>query len=354
MTDNTKDPVRAALTKAVTQNEHDMLLTGEECREIRSILAAIPHSEQREMVAAGEPIYQVLCKRMIGGDQWEDVKKSEYDMWIAQRVPCRVVYAAPVAAPVPEAKAGMLTRAAFSNDMYFGIYQKELAEAKAEQIDTLDYDTGFAVGWNTCRDAAYKATGLVVQDYAVPEESVQRVLDYALTEMAKIDATPAAPAVKHEESELVQQLREYAAEPGYSHGDYADTMRQAADALDARSPVAAPDSDELHFNAQRLRNVAKLAGLDIGGDDAMVDSCRGAILGNIASAMRKAAPDSARDAALEEAMDLLDDAGSKLQTDDKSHDFWMGVGAAVQAGENAIRAAMSATAASSGEKGAAS
>jgi hypothetical protein len=34
-------------------------------------------------------------------------------------------------------------------------------------------------------------------------------------------------------------LREYAAEPGYSHGDYADTMRQAADELDRRASVGA-------------------------------------------------------------------------------------------------------------------
>jgi hypothetical protein len=45
--------------------------------------------------------------------------------------------------------------------------------------------------------------------------------------------------------------------------------------------------DELHFNAQRLRNVAKLVGIEAGGDDKMVDECRGAILGNIAAALRR-------------------------------------------------------------------
>lgn len=48
-----------------------------------------------------------------------------------------------------------------------------------------------------------------------------------------------------------------------------------------------PDINELHFNAQRLRNVATMLGFDLsGGDDATVDNCRGAILGNIAAVLR--------------------------------------------------------------------
>lgn len=52
------------------------------------------------------------------------------------------------------------------------------------------------------------------------------------------------------------------------------------------------DADELRFNAQRLRNVAKLAGLPddaIPQDDATLDGARGAILGQIAHALRNAA-----------------------------------------------------------------
>lgn len=32
--------------------------------------------------------------------------------------------------------------------------------------------------------------------------------------------------------DVVTDLREYASNPGYSHGDYADTMRRAANAIE--------------------------------------------------------------------------------------------------------------------------
>jgi hypothetical protein len=51
----------------------------------------------------------------------------------------------------------------------------------------------------------------------------------------------------------------------------------------------AGDADELHYNAQRLRNVGKLCGLDFGCDDKQVDECRGALLGSIASVLRNRA-----------------------------------------------------------------
>lgn len=57
----------------------------------------------------------------------------------------------------------------------------------------------------------------------------------------------------------------------------------------------------------------------------------------VGAAKTSTAAQSVRDA-LEQAVDALDEAGSKLQTEDKSHDFWMGVGAMVAAGEVAIRA----------------
>lgn len=48
-------------------------------------------------------------------------------------------------------------------------------------------------------------------------------------------------------------------------------------------------ADELHFNAQRLRNVAALVGLAdaVPQDDATLDGARGAVLGLIAGVLRK-------------------------------------------------------------------
>ena len=62
----------------------------------------------------------------------------------------------------------------------------------------------------------------------------------------------------------------------------------------ARAAVSAatkPDADELTFNAVRLRNVARLVGLEksIPEDDATLDGARGAVLGLIAGALRDAA-----------------------------------------------------------------
>jgi len=45
--------------------------------------------------------------------------------------------------------------------------------------------------------------------------------------------------------ELIDQLREYAGNAGYSHHDYADTMRLAAAALSQRSEVVDAPSDEM-------------------------------------------------------------------------------------------------------------
>lgn len=43
----------------------------------------------------------------------------------------------------------------------------------------------------------------------------------------------AVPGMPSAHDDISAQLREYASNPGYSHNDYADTMRQAADAIDA-------------------------------------------------------------------------------------------------------------------------
>lgn len=50
---------------------------------------------------------------------------------------------------------------------------------------------------------------------------------------ARLSATPAGVTAP----EVVRELREYASNPDYSHQDYADTMRQAAEALAASEPV---------------------------------------------------------------------------------------------------------------------
>lgn len=56
------------------------------------------------------------------------------------------------------------------------------------------------------------------------------------------------------------------------------------------APVSGATSDELHFNAQRLRNVAKLVGLEsaVPQDDATLDGARGSVLGQIAAKLRAA------------------------------------------------------------------
>ena len=45
------------------------------------------------------------------------------------------------------------------------------------------------------------------------------------------------PAMAGDDLSLIEQLREYAADNGYSHNDYADTMRAAADVLERVQPV---------------------------------------------------------------------------------------------------------------------
>lgn len=259
--DHTKDPVRAALTKAVTQNEHDMLLTGEECREIRSILAAIPHSEQREMVAAGEPIYQVLCKRMIGGDQWEDVKKSEYDMWIAQRVPCRVVYAAPVAAPTPEARQHVHTWKHAANEWadtaYNGLQHLRNIEDVLAAGRAVDVKAARENMEACCKHARGVADKVYEMDKAasVPEAKAEQVERCKLRLCCKADAHVdgcdtydksrnadefAAPAVKHEAVADADQLNDWLAlicDNGYAMGDRLQRLMNSISLLLDGKPI---------------------------------------------------------------------------------------------------------------------
>jgi len=72
-----------------------------------------------------------------------------------------------------------------------------------------------------------------------------------------------------------------------------DEVRRAVDELIAgRAALAAAGAptDDLHFNAQRLRNVVALVGLEsaIPQDDVTLDGARGAVLGQIASKLRAA------------------------------------------------------------------
>lgn len=77
------------------------------------------------------------------------------------------------------------------------------------------------------------------------------------------------------------------------------TMAPAYRAMLAAAPVppnitekVGCDSGELHFNATRLRNVARLVGLEsaVPQDDATLDGARGSVLGMIAGKLRAAQP----------------------------------------------------------------
>lgn len=54
---NTTDPVRAALQLAIRQNEHDMLMTGEELRQCRAALAQQPEAPAQEAVAPAGAVW---------------------------------------------------------------------------------------------------------------------------------------------------------------------------------------------------------------------------------------------------------------------------------------------------------
>lgn len=79
-------------------------------------------------------------------------------------------------------------------------------------------------------------------------------------------------------------------------------MRAALAAVPAAAPIVQPvgDADELHFNATRLRNVARLVGLEsaVPQDDATLDGARGSVLGMIAGKLHAAPTTAAADAAI--------------------------------------------------------
>src|SRR5512134_541443 len=54
---------------------------------------------------------------------------------------------------------------------------------------------------------------------------------WADSRAAATPAQPIAPQLNEPTAELVERLTDYAANPGYSHNDYADTMKQAASCI---------------------------------------------------------------------------------------------------------------------------
>lgn len=71
--------------------------------------------------------------------------------------------------------------------------------------------------------------------------------------------------------------------------------------------------DELHFNATRLRNVARLVGLEsaIPEDDATLDGARGSVLGMIAGALRNARIPTPLPAGSQDKQDAVDAADAE-------------------------------------------
>lgn len=100
----------------------------------------------------------------------------------------------------------------------------------------------------------------------------------------------------------------------------------------ARAAVSAAtkptDSSELEFNATRLRNVARLVGLEksIPEDDATLDGARGSVLGMIAGALRNAATKPAAAQAVpevvREALDIAHDLA--VAEADRVHETYKG------------------------------
>lgn len=125
---------------------------------------------------------------------------------------------------------------------------------------------------------------------------------------------PETPAVAPDDlppmppSCLAAILHDAAESRSYGWDDLSRWMMQASDALHAitkwaenRDRRAAPtDASDLHFNAQRLRNVATLVGLAdaVPEDDATLDGARGAVLGQIAAKLRAAVPTDAKPVAI--------------------------------------------------------
>lgn len=103
----------------------------------------------------------------------------------------------------------------------------------------------------------------------------------------------------------LQSLYEMTSRYAISDTDYGIVCHAAA----ALATSAAHDADELHFNAQRLRNVVELVGLRkaVPESDAVLDDARGSVLGMIADELRE------RAAAPERSGKLADDSAPELR-----------------------------------------
>jgi len=123
--------------------------------------------------------------------------------------------------------------------------------------------------------------------------------------IAAQDALASRPAV-----DMEQLLRAVARGFGHSGDTIIEMDSNLANAIakevlallsgKVEAPTASPaaaDADELHFNATRLRNVARLVGLEsaIPQDDATLDGARGSVLGLIAGTLRNRTAPTAGD-----------------------------------------------------------
>lgn len=91
----------------------------------------------------------------------------------------------------------------------------------------------------------YEAASIKNGDPALRAE-VNAMLDSALKPVPQGAPAPAA--------ELSARLREYADDPGYSHNDYADTMRQAADEIDRGHGLSKAHISGLLVHARAARD----------------------------------------------------------------------------------------------------
>lgn len=196
---------------------------------------------------------------------WSDLDKETYEHALSNGFECRIVFAAPVAAPV----AG---KTAYLPDALLNAPGPEYVKALKNFVDHMT-SKGFGVGpmsvLFTMPTAPAPVPAASVQPVEAGAVFVHQLIDSGAenyigqvfgTERGDVEViaryvsgkTPQQKLAELEakqqdsgrDAALVEQLREYAGNAGYSHNDYADTMRQAADALAAHpANVAQPVSD---------------------------------------------------------------------------------------------------------------
>lgn len=229
--DNTNDPVRVlreALAALVNLDQRCGWHSKEQDNAIR-VLAAIPHSEQRETVAAGEvqgtralaqQVLEYVYARVLMHDKEQLIEEVESIL-------------APVAAPVPEAKAEQV--------------------ADANEICQLA-----PAGWYCTRKAGHD--GPCAAHQHEPDRELDADDHASIAAAMQRIATPAAPAVKHEASEL-PPLPKHPRSPGV---EFCNDELRAIEAygqacIDSRSPVAAAPLDPM-TNLMRLNEHFKALG----------------------------------------------------------------------------------------------